>query len=164
MAARSPSLEGNSHRSERSPANPQHADPQHEQRRIQSLTDAFEVRDARLREIQRQLAQPVVVKDREVLKAALDLRTGEWRRILRSEHMSRSTRGSFADFKAKAPPEAPGLIIPLPTTGRGESRLTLRGAWRGGLGHRGSLIVEAETSDIQWPRFGLYPDLYTPPA
>src|SRR4029078_7758103 len=81
---------------------------------------------------------------------------GEWRRILRSEHMSRSTGGSVADFKAKAPPEAPGLIIPLPTTCRGESRLTLRGAWRGGLGHRGSLIVEAETSDIQWPRFGLY--------
>jgi len=44
--------------------------------RIQSLTDALKVRDARLREIQRQLAQPVVVKDREVLKAALDLRTG----------------------------------------------------------------------------------------
>jgi len=32
----------------------------------------------------------VVVKDREVLKAALDLRTGEWRRILRSEHMSQA--------------------------------------------------------------------------
>jgi hypothetical protein len=57
---------------------------------IQSLTEALRIRDDRLRELQRQLARPVIIQDREVLKAALELRSADWRGILRGPHIEQA--------------------------------------------------------------------------
>ena len=53
---------------------------------VKALTD----RDQRLKAIDKQLAKPIEIPDREVLKAALELRTGQWRDVLRSQHISQA--------------------------------------------------------------------------
>jgi hypothetical protein len=44
--------------------------------------------DKRLKVVAAQLAKPAIIPDREVLKAALELRTADWRNILRGPHVA----------------------------------------------------------------------------
>jgi len=57
---------------------------------LSSLVKALAERDARLKQLDKQLAKPVDIPDREVLKAALELRSGQWRDVLRSQHMQQA--------------------------------------------------------------------------
>ena len=47
-------------------------------------------RDGRPQALTAQLAKPVVMPDREVLRAALELRTGQWRDVLRGQHIAQA--------------------------------------------------------------------------
>jgi hypothetical protein len=57
---------------------------------IPALAEALRARDGRLRQITLQLTKPMVRQDREVLKAALELRSGQWREVLRSQHIAQA--------------------------------------------------------------------------
>jgi hypothetical protein len=57
---------------------------------IPALADALRERDKRLRTLDSKLAKPVVIPDREVLRAALQLRGNEWRDVLRSKHIAQA--------------------------------------------------------------------------
>jgi hypothetical protein len=55
---------------------------------IPSLAKALSDCDKALKSIAAKLAKPVVLPDREVLKAALEFRKGEWRDLLRGPHVA----------------------------------------------------------------------------
>lgn len=57
---------------------------------IPALALALSERDTRLKSIDAKLAKPVVRQDRETLKAALELRTADWRTILRGPHIAQA--------------------------------------------------------------------------
>jgi Recombinase zinc beta ribbon domain len=57
---------------------------------IPALADALKTRDSRLRKIRAELSQQVASADRETLKAALELRVVDWRKILRSQHIDQA--------------------------------------------------------------------------
>lgn len=57
---------------------------------IPALATALGERDRRLKVFDAQLAKPVVLPDREVLKAALELRKGQWRDLLRGPHVAQA--------------------------------------------------------------------------
>jgi hypothetical protein len=57
---------------------------------IPSLSKALKERDKALQALDAQLRQPVVRQDREVLRAALELRTADWRQILRGPHVAQA--------------------------------------------------------------------------
>jgi len=54
---------------------------------IPTLVALLQEREAQLKAVDGQLATPTVMPDREVLKAALELRTADWRTILRGPHI-----------------------------------------------------------------------------
>jgi hypothetical protein len=51
---------------------------------------ALSERNKRLRTLDAKLAKPVLIPDRDVLRAALQLRGGEWRDVLRSKHIAQA--------------------------------------------------------------------------
>lgn len=51
---------------------------------VQELVDQLTTRQRKLKALDAQLAKPVVIPDREMLRAALELRRRDWRKILRS--------------------------------------------------------------------------------
>ena len=51
---------------------------------------ALQERDKRLKVVTAELAKPVDAPDRETLKAALELRTADWRDILRGPHVAQA--------------------------------------------------------------------------
>ena len=51
---------------------------------IPALADALKDRDARLRKLRLQLANPVELPEPELLQAALELRSANWRETLRT--------------------------------------------------------------------------------
>ena len=55
---------------------------------IPALAKALSDRDKALKSIDAKLAKPVVLPDRDVLKAALEFRKGEWRDLLRGPHVA----------------------------------------------------------------------------
>lgn len=57
---------------------------------IPSLAEALKARDRALRDIDAKLAAPVEMPDRDVLRAALELRTADWRGILRGPHVEQA--------------------------------------------------------------------------
>jgi len=59
---------------------------------IPALADALKTArgDVRLRAIVAELAKPVVRSDRELLKAALELRSADWRDVLRGPHLAQA--------------------------------------------------------------------------
>ena len=57
---------------------------------IPALAIALQERDKRLKVVAAQLAKPVVIPDRDVLKAALEPRTANWRDILRGPHIAQA--------------------------------------------------------------------------
>jgi hypothetical protein len=57
---------------------------------LASLVKALTERDQRLKQLDKQIAKPAEMPDREVLKAALELRTGQWRNVLRSRHVAQA--------------------------------------------------------------------------
>jgi hypothetical protein len=57
---------------------------------IPALAVALSERDKRLKVVNAQLARPVHLPDREVLKAALELRTANWRDVLRGPHVAQA--------------------------------------------------------------------------
>jgi len=57
---------------------------------IPSLAKALTERDKALKSIDAKLAKPVVLPDRDVLKAALEFRKGEWRDVLRGRHVAQA--------------------------------------------------------------------------
>jgi site-specific DNA recombinase len=57
---------------------------------IPALAEALRARDSRLRQIAGLLAKPMARPDRDVLKAALELRSGQWREVLRSQHIAQA--------------------------------------------------------------------------
>ena len=57
---------------------------------IPALAAALQERDRRLKGITAQLARPFTLPDRDVLKAALELRTADWRTILRGPHVQQA--------------------------------------------------------------------------
>jgi site-specific DNA recombinase len=57
---------------------------------IPALADALKERDTRLKSVQARLAKPVLMPDRDVLKAALELRSADWRTILRGPHIAQA--------------------------------------------------------------------------
>jgi site-specific DNA recombinase len=54
---------------------------------IAALADALKTRDRTLRDLDVKLAAPVVTPDRDTLRRALEMRSGEWRDILRGKHV-----------------------------------------------------------------------------
>jgi hypothetical protein len=57
---------------------------------IPALVKQLQDRDRELKAVDAKLAEPVVIPDREVPKAALELRTAEWRNILRGPHIAQA--------------------------------------------------------------------------
>jgi site-specific DNA recombinase len=57
---------------------------------IPALAQALAERDTRLKTLDHRLAHPVVQLDREALKAALELRTADWRGVLRGPHIAQA--------------------------------------------------------------------------
>jgi hypothetical protein len=57
---------------------------------IPALAAALAERDKRLETVAEQLAKPVNVPDRDVLRAALELRTADWRNILRGPYVAQA--------------------------------------------------------------------------
>ncbi len=57
---------------------------------IPALAAALQERDRRLKALDAKLAKPVVVPDREVLRAALHLRGTQWRDVLRGQHIQQA--------------------------------------------------------------------------
>jgi site-specific DNA recombinase len=57
---------------------------------IPSLSKALKDRDKQLQALDAQLRQPVVLPDRDVLRAALELRTADWRTVLRGPHVAQA--------------------------------------------------------------------------
>jgi hypothetical protein len=57
---------------------------------IPELVAALQKRERDLKALDAKLAKPVVVADRDVLKAALELRTADWRNILRGPHVQQA--------------------------------------------------------------------------
>jgi site-specific DNA recombinase len=58
---------------------------------VQALAEALKDRDRRLKAVDAKVAKPVVVPERDVLKAALELRSGQWRDVLRSpQHVAQA--------------------------------------------------------------------------
>ena len=55
-----------------------------------TLLAALSSRDKRLAELRKELARPAALPDRDVLKAALELRTADWRAVLRGAHVSQA--------------------------------------------------------------------------
>lgn len=55
---------------------------------IPTIAKALSDRDKALKSLDAKLAKPVVLPDREVLKAALEFRKGEWRDLLRGPHVA----------------------------------------------------------------------------
>lgn len=54
---------------------------------IPALAAALADRDRRLKALDAALIKPVVMRDRDVLRTALELRKGEWRNLLRGPHV-----------------------------------------------------------------------------
>jgi site-specific DNA recombinase len=57
---------------------------------LPTLVAALRERDGRLRTLDKALARPVERPDRAVLRAALELRRGEWKDLLRSQHVAQA--------------------------------------------------------------------------
>jgi hypothetical protein len=57
---------------------------------IPALAKALAERDKALKALDAKLAKPVVLPDREALKAALELRKGDWRGLLRGRHVAQA--------------------------------------------------------------------------
>lgn len=57
---------------------------------IPALAEALKTRDKELRKLRAELDKPQISTDRETLKAALELRTADWRNILRSQHIDQA--------------------------------------------------------------------------
>ena len=57
---------------------------------IPALATALQERDRRLKVVTAELAKPTTAPDRETLKAALELRTADWREILRGPHVAQA--------------------------------------------------------------------------
>ena len=57
---------------------------------IPALADALKDRDARLRKPRLQLANPVELPEPELLQAALELRSANWRETLRGPHVAQA--------------------------------------------------------------------------
>jgi hypothetical protein len=55
---------------------------------IEALATALAERDKRLTTIKAQLAKPLSVPDRDVLRAALEARRADWREVLRGPHIA----------------------------------------------------------------------------
>ena len=57
---------------------------------IPALAVALQERDRRLKHIDQQLGKVTILPDREALKAALELRSADWRGVLRGQHMAQA--------------------------------------------------------------------------
>ena len=57
---------------------------------IPALVKQLQDRDRELKTIDAKLAKPIVMPDRDVLKAALELRKGQWRDVLRGPHIAQA--------------------------------------------------------------------------
>src|SRR5882724_3516168 len=57
---------------------------------IPALAAALRERDARLRTLDRRLSQRVEPLDKQALRAALELRRGDWRGLLRGPHVAQA--------------------------------------------------------------------------
>ena len=83
---------------------------------IPALAEALKSRDARLRELERELARPVMMQDRETLKAALELRSADWRGVLRGPHIlqARQVLKHVMDLPIKILNEpVPAVTVPV---------------------------------------------------
>jgi len=54
---------------------------------VPALLKSLQERDRRLRDIDAQLKREVIIPERDALRAALELRRGDWRKLLRGEHV-----------------------------------------------------------------------------
>jgi hypothetical protein len=57
---------------------------------IPALADALRMRDEKLKKLDGKLSIPIVLPDRDQLRAALEQRVGDWRTILRGPHVTQA--------------------------------------------------------------------------